>query len=238
MPKESLKLPQYALIKQYLQGQIESGERPVGSRIQSENELATLFSVSRMTARRALQELADEGLLSRAAGSGSFVTKPELQAPQLEILDPLERAHEAGTYSNRLLSMESIAAHSQIAELMHLSHGQTIYQLIMVHLEQGQPLLLQQLWVNPALAPALPKQTFNKITPDAYLGWLAPSTSVDHQLMAITPSASQRRELALTEESSPACIQLNRRCWRPQQVLSVSQSIIPTARYKLGQNLL
>ncbi|MGB2360263.1 MAG: GntR family transcriptional regulator, partial [Porticoccaceae bacterium] len=59
MVDAALKLPQYELIKQYLKHQIDSGDWPVGHRTPSENQLANQFSVSRMTARRALQELAD-----------------------------------------------------------------------------------------------------------------------------------------------------------------------------------
>ena len=81
MAGRDTKLPKFALIKQYVQGQIESADWPVGTCIPSETELATTFNVSRMTARRALQELADQGLLSRVPGRGSFVAKPEAPAP-------------------------------------------------------------------------------------------------------------------------------------------------------------
>ena len=75
MPAEAIKLPQFALIKQYIQDHIDSGAWPAGTRTPSENELCSMFSVSRMTARRALQELADQGLLLRAPGSGTFVAE-------------------------------------------------------------------------------------------------------------------------------------------------------------------
>ena len=238
MVKTTLKLPQYELIKQYLKHQIESGEWPIGYQTPSENKLAEQFSVSRMTARRALQELADLGLLSRTAGSGSFVARPESQTASFEIIDLVERARQAGYYSNRLLGIETVAASRQMAELMRLDSKQPVYQLSMLHLERNRPLVLQQLWVNIELAPALPKQTFNKITPDAYLDWFVPSTSVDYQLMAVDPSPEQRDQLALASQGSSICMQLNRRCWCHQQVLSISACIMPADFYQLGHNLL
>lgn len=238
MVKTALKLPQYQLIKQYLKHQIESGEWPVGFRTPSETKLASQFSVSRMTARRALQELADQGLLSRTAGSGTFVARPESQVASLQIIDLVERARQAGYYSNRLLGIESVAASRQMADLMHLNSKQPVYQLSMLHLERNRPLVLQQLWVHTSLAPALIKQTFNKVTPDDYLQWFAPSTKVDYQLMAVAPGSEQRERLALAELESSVCMQLNRRCWQHQQVLSISASIIPAAFYQLGHNLL
>jgi GntR family histidine utilization transcriptional repressor len=56
-----VKLPRFLLIKQFIESQINSGSWLVGARVPSENELAIRFSVSRMTARRALKELDDEG---------------------------------------------------------------------------------------------------------------------------------------------------------------------------------
>ena len=65
--------PKFTQIKQFIFEQIESGNWLEKQRVPSENELATQFAVSRMTARRALQELTDEGVLSRSQGSGTFV---------------------------------------------------------------------------------------------------------------------------------------------------------------------
>lgn len=50
-----------------------SGEWPQGSKIPSENELAEMFGVSRMTVRQALQKLNALGLLETRLGEGSFV---------------------------------------------------------------------------------------------------------------------------------------------------------------------
>jgi DNA-binding LacI/PurR family transcriptional regulator len=66
-------LPLYEAIKRDLKSRIESGELPEGTRILPEIELAKQIGVSRSTARKALQALEMEGLISRTAGRGSFV---------------------------------------------------------------------------------------------------------------------------------------------------------------------
>ena len=116
MPAEAIKLPQFALIKQYIQDHIDSGAWPAGTRTPSENELCSMFSVSRMTARRALQELADQGLLLRAPGSGTFVAEIEQLVPSLEIPNIVDQAIKAGSYSNRILSLSAITPSNEIAE--------------------------------------------------------------------------------------------------------------------------
>ena len=236
MATDRAKLPRFALIKQYLQSQIESGDWPIGTCTPSENELAASFSVSRMTARRALQELADEGMLSRIPGQGSFVAKPEKKLASIDIYDQLKQAQADGTYSNRLISLDSVVADQQMADLMHLGLGDNIDRLVIVHLHKNNPVQWQQLSINPVLAPAIGKQKFNRISPDDYLEWVSPSTSEEHQLMAVLPSAGQRRELALLDQT--ACLRLTRRSWSGPQVRSLSIATYPSAHYNLGVNLL
>ena len=69
--------PLYMKLKDYVRSRVESGEWKVGHRVPSENELVNILGVSRMTANRALRELADEGLVVRLRGKGSFVTNEE-----------------------------------------------------------------------------------------------------------------------------------------------------------------
>lgn len=57
-----------------LKQQIITGIWARGDRIPSENELAEIFDVSRITVRQALQKLAALGLIETRVGEGSFIT--------------------------------------------------------------------------------------------------------------------------------------------------------------------
>jgi GntR family transcriptional regulator of arabinose operon len=71
------KQPIYERIKSTMRQQIESGELLPGSRVASEQALATELSVSRGQVRQALRDLEMEGLLERFPGRGSFVAARE-----------------------------------------------------------------------------------------------------------------------------------------------------------------
>ncbi len=58
---------------------IEKGVWSIGDRLPSERELALKFDVSRMTLRQAIQTLADEGILERKIGSGTYVARKKVQ---------------------------------------------------------------------------------------------------------------------------------------------------------------
>ncbi len=82
IPDEYLSmLPAYEQIKARLKRQIASGVLPPGERLPSESELCKMFGVSRITAARALTELAQAGLVVRKQGVGTFVAdSPQLSA--------------------------------------------------------------------------------------------------------------------------------------------------------------
>lgn len=68
-------LPVYYQIKNKIQEWIVSKEYLAGEKIPSENELAKIFGVSRLTVRQAITILAQEKLVFRKRGEGTFVTK-------------------------------------------------------------------------------------------------------------------------------------------------------------------
>jgi GntR family transcriptional regulator len=78
-------IPLYYQIAQHLRGEIrERGLRP-GDLLGTEEEIQKKFRVSRATVRKALEELVEEGLVTRLTGKGTYVAKPRL-AVQLPAL--------------------------------------------------------------------------------------------------------------------------------------------------------
>lgn len=72
-------LPVYIQIHDQIKKEIEDGRWKVGDRLPSERELSATFKVSRMTLRQAIQTLADEGILERKIGSGTYVAREKVQ---------------------------------------------------------------------------------------------------------------------------------------------------------------
>jgi GntR family transcriptional regulator len=68
-------IPFYVQIQDSLYQRIRSGELGPGDRVPSELELVAIYNVSRMTARKALDELVQRGLLFRQRGKGTFVAE-------------------------------------------------------------------------------------------------------------------------------------------------------------------
>ena len=73
--------PVYRQIKDAIMARIDNGDWPPGHMLPSENELAAQLGASRMTINRPLRELADNGVLKRVHGLGTFVAERPRQQP-------------------------------------------------------------------------------------------------------------------------------------------------------------
>ena len=229
-------LPRYAQIKTYIKNQVESGQWKVGDRVPSENKLSQDFAVSRMTARRAVQELADEHLLIRSPGLGTFVAEPQAANALLEIDDFAQQFnHSNPQYSNRILSLEEVGAEKYMASVLGVNQGDPLFHSVMIHYRDSAAVQWEECFVNPGMAAAYLKQNYSKVTPQAYLNWLAPATRVEHQVLAVMPEIEVTGALGLAAIS--ACLKVSRRSWSADKVVSVCKLIYPGS-YSLGAELI
>jgi GntR family transcriptional regulator len=75
--------PAYKRIQNLIRERIETGDLKAGDVVDSERELAKIHQVSLMTARHALAELAQEGMVVRRRGAGTFVAPPKIHFNKL-----------------------------------------------------------------------------------------------------------------------------------------------------------
>ena len=83
-------------MKDHILENIRSGDWAPGARVPSENELVEHFSISRMTANRALRELTADGFLSRVPGVGTFVREQPPRSSLLELRNIAEEIAARG----------------------------------------------------------------------------------------------------------------------------------------------
>ncbi len=105
--------PPYYQLAHILRQQIASGELRPGDRVPSEVQLCERYGVSPMTARRALNILLDEGLVTAARGRGTFV-KPLVLGAATFGLHALEELFSGERTSVRFLSVRTIPSTPRI----------------------------------------------------------------------------------------------------------------------------
>ena len=233
---KTVKPAKYSIIKQYICDKIESGEWAQHAKVPSENELTQQFDVSRMTARRALQELTNQGLLVRSQGAGTFVATFKSQSSLLEIRNISDEISERGhQHKAKQLLLRSIAVTEEIAILLNLKNNEHVFYSEILHYENDEAIQLEQRFVNASLVPEYLLQSFTTITPHEYLSSVAPLTEATHEIEAILASADICQHLAI--ETTIPCLQVKRRTWSKQGVVSVAILTSPGDKYRLGSHL-
>ncbi|QLE83726.1 histidine utilization repressor [Shewanella sp. Scap07] len=228
--------PKFAAIKQYILTQVESGAWAENTRVPSENQLAEQFNCSRMTARRGLTELTESGVLERSQGLGTFVAGLKSQSSMMAIRNIADEIKDRGHgYSVEQVQLISTQATGAIAIALGLEEGAEVYHSLLVHCEQGVPLQLEERFVNPALVPDYLAQDFTQQTPHEYLSMVAPLTEAKHTIEAKL-AVKQQLDLLGIPAGEP-CLQISRRTWSRQGVVSFARLIHPGSRFRLGGHL-
>lgn len=228
--------PRYTEIKEHIIRRIDTARWKAGDRVPSENALAAEFAVSRMTARRALQELGEEGLLVRTQGLGSFVADERPMSSVLAIRSIDEEISARGhRHRAEVLLLEATNAERSIAALLGLEEGAPVYHSILLHWENELPLQYEERFVNPRFGPDYLSQDFTAITPSRYLLAISPLTEADQTIEAVQASAAIGRALRIRRDEP--CLKLSRRTWCQRGIVNFTTLLYPGSRYRLGGHL-
>ncbi|MBY5405423.1 MAG: histidine utilization repressor [Rhizobium sp.] len=224
--------PLYAGVKQVILDRIHSGEWPPKYRVPSENELVVELGVSKMTANRALRELANEGELIRIQGVGSFVAERKGYSALFEVRNIAEEIAERGhTHEASVVVLAQETASPEVADALELPIGAAVFHSLIVHSENGVPVQIEDRFVHPEAAPEYLDQDFSTLTPNAYLTAAAPLSGSEHVVEAAMPQAWECKLLTIMK--TEPCLTIRRRTWSAKQVVSTARLVYPGHRYRL-----
>ncbi len=140
--------PRHEQVSDWLREQIEQGVFGVDARLPSENQLGERFGVSRITVRRALQTLENEGLIYRRQGLGSFVRDHRVRQGLVRLTDFVEDMMQAGlTPASRVLFHGPEPAPPEAAAALEVEPGTTVVRLDRLRLGDGVPLAFDRTWL-------------------------------------------------------------------------------------------
>ncbi|HXH03613.1 MAG TPA: GntR family transcriptional regulator [Candidatus Competibacteraceae bacterium] len=146
--------PLYHQVQQLLRRGVERGLLAPEQAIPAERDLAQGLGVSRVTVRKALDGLVEDGLLSRRQGAGTFVS-PRVEQPLSYLTsfseDMSARGIQAGAvWLERTLSIPS----PEEAMALNLSPGEEVVRLHRLRTADGKPMALELATVPRALLPS------------------------------------------------------------------------------------
>lgn len=139
--------PLYRQIKDFMIGSLEAGEWGPGDAIPSEAELASRFSVSQGTVRKAIDEMAAENLLVRRQGKGTFVATHDDPRSYYRFLRLVPDGEDQSTSTSEPLSCARLAASPAVADVLGLRPGDPVVMLERLLKFGSDPVVLDQIYL-------------------------------------------------------------------------------------------
>lgn len=157
--------PLYHQIYLVLREKIRSGEFPAQSVMPGEQELARLFNVSRITVKRALNELAAHDLVTRHRGRGTLVTAsatlPQVHGSFDNLIDSLKTL---GLETQvQVLELAEMPAPAAIADLLDLETGSPVQRAVRLRHLSGEPFSYLIQYMPPDIADRISRAEMESI---------------------------------------------------------------------------
>ena len=146
----------YRQIASELEADILSGRLKVGDQIPSERMMAARMGISRMTARKALEQLAGRGMLETRVGHGTFVGAPTIQQELTALSGFTEEMQRQGRETSSIVvEAEQVAASEDAARALGLKRRDEVYRLSRLRLADGTPVAFECAEIDAARTPHL-----------------------------------------------------------------------------------
>lgn len=136
--------PLYQQLMTRLKNDILAGVHAPGTRIPSEQALCETYGVSRVTVRKALLDLVQEGMLVRRQGKGTFVADKRLQRDLQHITSFSDACRSMGrTASAKVVSIAFEPASPEDMERLGVPEGGRVLEICRVRMCDGEPVMLE-----------------------------------------------------------------------------------------------
>jgi GntR family transcriptional regulator len=147
--------PLYLQLAQRLREAISQGFVGGGEALPSERLLSEQTGASRVTIRRAIEQLINEGLIVRRHGSGTYLA-PRIQQPGSELTSFSSDTQNRGASPGSIWIRKTLAsANDEEATALRIDVGASVVRLARVRLANGEPLAIEEAVLAAALLPPI-----------------------------------------------------------------------------------
>lgn len=148
-------LPMYYRIEQKLVEQIQAGQLLPGQQLPTEAELVERYSVSRITAKRALDNLVQQGMAYRHQGKGTFVASQKVRAVSGFGCFSDDMESRGRKPSAQLLDFKTLVPSADVAERLQLESGKEVFCIRHLRFADLKPMVIETVYVPCAMCPDL-----------------------------------------------------------------------------------
>ncbi|NED94896.1 GntR family transcriptional regulator [Phytoactinopolyspora alkaliphila] len=134
----------------------------LGAAIPAERALSDQLGVSRVTVRRAVDDLVRDGYLERRQGSGTYVAQSKLAQPLTASSFTADMERRGLRPSSRLLTVARIPAGAPLSWRLGIDPDDEVIQLRRLRLADDEPLAIETVHMPAHLVPGLPEEELER----------------------------------------------------------------------------
>lgn len=144
MLRQDDQIPLYIQLKESIRGSIVNGELKFGDKIPTELELSEEHKISRITVRKAIEELVEEGYLLKRQGKGTFVNKRKIERKIVHFLGFSDACKANGMKaSSKIIKKEIIQPSSMDKKRLQLDDGDAVIYIQRVRYADDSPIMIE-----------------------------------------------------------------------------------------------
>ncbi|AJA70968.1 MULTISPECIES: GntR family transcriptional regulator [Erwiniaceae] len=144
----------YATVRQRLLDDIAQGVYQAGQQIPTESELCTLYNVSRITIRKAISDLVNDGVLQRWQGKGTFVQSKKVENALLTVSGFTDFGVSQGKPTREEVIEQECMNADPFCERLNIPGSSDIFRLMRVMYLDDEPLFIDISWIPLSRYPA------------------------------------------------------------------------------------
>lgn len=151
-------MPIYIQLSDILLKGIETGEIKPGETLPSENELSAKYEISRMTAKKAVDNLMYMGKVERIRGKGTFVKAIEkkIELPLNELRSFTQKVRELGKEPiNKIIKFKIIEADMKVSKYLNIPLKEEVFYMERVRIIDDTPAVFEQSYIPKNILPNL-----------------------------------------------------------------------------------
>lgn len=159
---EEERVPKYFALKKELIQKIEEEEFGPECPIPSERELMEQYQVSRITVRRAIDELVTGGYLYKVQGKGTYVKSDDYSQNLFAITSCTDDVIRLGRNPSKKVTVsEIVPADAKRARLLNTAVGDELFRLERITMADGEPLNYTITYLPRKLFPGIEKYDYS-----------------------------------------------------------------------------
>jgi GntR family transcriptional regulator len=158
-------IPLYYQIGEAILEIIERERLAPNSQIPSEEQLAQILKVTKMTVRQALGKLARDGIVERRQGSGTFVAEKKIERKATKLVSFFEDIQEKGMVPGfRVIEKKVKSASKHIMERLQLLEGDRVLMITRLRFANQTPLAVNRAYIAEKLCPKLLEEELDTVS--------------------------------------------------------------------------